>query len=153
MGWRAAPMRSCSGILWRGGLQLTRCRCHQPALGANRGGVPRSATFCGRHVTVRAQPHPREWAVHGGFQAAPRSPHYWSRGHPGPANCAFCGGRGRGATDRRGAPATSGASITPSSSGRARLRHRRRRRRPSRFPVLPVSFAGAAAVSGRERPC
>jgi len=89
MGWRAVPMRSCSGILWRGGPQLTRCRCHQPTLGANRGGVPRNATLRGRHVTFRAQPHPREWAVHGGFQAAPRSPHYWSRDRSRPANCAF----------------------------------------------------------------
>jgi len=116
MGWRAAPMRSCSGILWRGGPQLTRCWCHQPALGANRGGVPRSATLCGQHVTVRPQPHPREWAVHGGFQAAPRSPQYWSRGRPGPANCAFCGGGG--------AERQIGAVRPPPA---ARRSHRRRR--------------------------
>jgi len=72
---------------------------------------------------------------------------------PGTCQLRFLWVRGRGATDRRGAHATSGASITPSSSGGARLRHRRRRRRQSRFPVLPVSFAGAAAMSGRERPC
>jgi len=94
MSGRAAALRSCSGILRRGGPELTRCWCHQPALGANREGVPRSATLCCRHVTVRAQPHPREWALHGGFQAAPRSPHYWSRGRPGPSNCAFCWGGG-----------------------------------------------------------
>jgi len=160
MGWHAAAVRSCSGILWRGGPQLTRCWCHQPALGANRGGVPRSATLCGGHVTVRAQPHPRERALHGGFQAAPRSPHFSSRGlhrkwqhDHGTCQLRFLWGWGRGATDLRGAPATSDASITPSSSEEARLRHRRRWRRPSGFPVLPVSFASAATVSGRKRPC
>jgi len=81
MGGRAAAMRSCSGNLWQGGLQLPSCWCHQHALRANRAGVPRSATLCGGHVTVRAQSHPREWALHGGFKAAPRSPKFLSRGH------------------------------------------------------------------------
>jgi len=58
-------------------------------------GVARSATSYGRHVTVRAQLRPREWALHEGFQAAPRSPHYWSRGRPAPANCTFCEGGAR----------------------------------------------------------
>jgi len=159
MGGRAAAMRSCSGKLWRGVLQFTRCWCPQPALGANRGGVPRSATLCGGHVTVRAQPHTREWALHGGLQAAPRSTNYWARGrhrkwqhNHGTCRMRFGWAGGRGGTDLRGVPATSGASIAPSSSGGARVWHRRRLRRPSCFPVLPVSFAGAAGVRSRERP-
>ena len=80
MGGRAAAMRSFSGKRWRGGPQLTRCWCPQPALGANWGGVPRSATLCGGNVTVRAQPQPREWALHVRSQAAPRSTNFWARG-------------------------------------------------------------------------
>jgi len=101
MGGRAAAMRSCSGNLWWGGPQLTRCWCHQPALGADRGGVPRSALLCGGHVTVHAQTHYWEWALHGGFQARRAAQSF---GHAaatvngstitGPANCTFCGGGG-----------------------------------------------------------
>jgi len=160
MDGRAAAMRSCSGTLWRGGPQLIRCWCPRPALRADRGGVPRSASLCGGHVTVRAQPHPQERALHGGLQAAPRSTNFWARGRHrmwqhalGTYQILFLRGRGRGATDRRGAPATSGASIAPSSSGGARWWHRRRWRRPSCFPDLPIAFAGAVGVSGHERPC
>jgi len=80
MGGRAAAIRSCSGKLWRGGPQLTRCWCPQPALGADRGGVPLSAALCGGHVTVRAQPQPREWDLHVRSQAAPRSTNVLARG-------------------------------------------------------------------------
>jgi len=159
MGGRAAAMRSCSGKLWRGGAQLTCCCCRQPALGANRRGVPRSATFFGGYVTVRAQPHSREWALYGGLQAAPRSTNVrgrgryrkWQHDHK-TCRMRYLWEGGRAVTNGRGVPATSGASIAPSSWGGARLWHRRRRRRPSCFPVLPVLFAGASAVSGRERP-
>jgi len=139
--------------------QLTRSWCPQPALRVDRGGVTRSATFCCGHVTVHARPHPQKWALLWGSQAGPRSTKIWARGRHriwqhdlGICQMSFLWEGGRGATDRRSVPATSGASIVPSSSEGARLWRRRHRRRPSCFPDLPVASAGAAGVRGRERP-